>query len=122
MNHRTQNHEFSNDGDAPSTISDCGPTNTSISPPKLILLKFLHPQELQNYLPMSFLPTPHRTVRLFAVFSVIERQEIDVEGIDAYGDFETEVSRVVGNIGSCGRGHNCGHSGINVAEVGGEGV
>lgn len=70
---------------------------------------------------MSFLPTPHRAVRLFAVFRIIERQEIDAESIDANRDFGVEVSRVVGNIGSYGREHSCGHRGINVAE-GGEGV
>lgn len=105
--------------DFPNTIPDYNLASASIGTPKLVLLKFLHPQELQNLLPMSFTPEPHRIVRLFAVFRVIEQQEIDAGGIGAHGDFEMEVSRVVGDIGSCGGGFNCGHRGINVAEVGG---
>lgn len=65
------------------------------------------------------IPAPHRTVRLFAVFRVVEQWEINAEGIDAYGDFEMEVSRVVGDVAGCGGGFDCGHSGIKVAEVGG---
>lgn len=100
-------------------MSDDDTTSSSASTPKLILLKFLHPRELQNLLPITFFPEPHSIVRLFAVFRVIEAQEIEMEGIDAYGDFEMEVSRVMGGIRSCGGGIKCGHGGIKVAEVGG---
>lgn len=87
--------------------------------PKLVLLKFLHPRDLRNLLPLAITPEPHRTVRLFAVFRVVEPKEMVVEGIDPCGDFETEVDRVLGGIGSCGGGWNCGHRGFKVAEVGG---
>lgn len=96
-------------------MSDDNTASTS----KLILLKFLHPRELQNLLPITFVPEPHKIVRLFAVFRVIGAREIETEGIDAYGNFEMEVSRVMGGIGSCGGGIRCGHEGIKVAEVGG---
>lgn len=58
-------------------------------------------------------------MRLFAVFRVIEQQELNAEGINPCGDFETEVDRVLGGIGSCGGGWNCGHRGFKVTEVGG---
>lgn len=100
-------------------MSDNNITSNPASTPKSILLKFLHPRKLQNLLPITIIPEPHRIVRLFAVFRVIEAQEIETEGIDACGDFEMEVSRVMGGIGSCGGGIKCGHGGIRVAEVGG---
>lgn len=124
MSYWAQNLELSgpvesHDEDFTNTMTDYNPTNSLTSTPKLILLKFLHPRELQNLLPMAFAPEPHRIVRLFTVFRVIEAQELDAEGIYTYGDFEMEVSRVVGDIGTCGGGINCGHGGIKVSEVGG---
>lgn len=58
-------------------------------------------------------------MRIFAVFRVVEQRELDAEGIDPCGDLEMEVDRVLGGIGSCGGGWDCGHRGFKVAEVGG---
>ncbi|PWW76720.1 hypothetical protein C7212DRAFT_344190 [Tuber magnatum] len=87
--------------------------------PKSLLIKFLYPRELRTLLPLRITPEPHRTVRIFAIFRAVDEEEMETEDIAPGADFETEVEKVLGGMGSCGGGWNCGHRGFKVAEVGG---
>ncbi|CUS15364.1 unnamed protein product [Tuber aestivum] len=87
--------------------------------PKSLLIKFLYPPELRALLPLSVTPEPHRTVRIFPIFRAVDAEEMEAEDIVPSADFETEVEKVLGGMGSCGGGWNCGHRGFKVAEVGG---
>ena len=91
----------------------------SLIRPRSLLLKFLYPRELRTLLPLGVTPEPHRTVRIFPIFRAVDAVEMEAEDIVPNADFETEVERVLGGMGSCGGGWNCGHRGFKVAEVGG---
>ncbi|KAG0131949.1 hypothetical protein HOY82DRAFT_313913 [Tuber indicum] len=109
----------------PSRHTPLASTNhtPSINPymcfPKSLLIKFLYPRELRTLLPLSITPEPHRTVRIFPIFRVVDAGEMEAEEIVPGADFETEIEKVLGGLGSCGGGWNCGHRGYKVAEVGG---
>ncbi|KAL7274827.1 hypothetical protein RUND412_002258 [Rhizina undulata] len=85
-----------------------------------ILMKFLHPKELEELLPVAVTPRPDRLIRVFVVFRVVTAEELEREGVVPLGVLEQEVEILTSGGGACGGGRDCGHGGcFRVFEVGG---
>jgi hypothetical protein len=67
----------------------------------LILVKFLAPRELRELLPVTICPRPDRLVRVFAVFTVLTKTEMEKEGIVPRAVLKRQVDTVLdgGKVG-----------------------